>query len=117
MSFRSILTKFAHKLIPQPVVLHFLNKHIHGYGRIIQYNINQKEKKLYLEFHLSGDSEKIEIWVDSYEIISEEGSKKIRINQVRGSREWVNKALNQISKGRTFSVPEEYEDLVLEHFG
>jgi hypothetical protein len=117
MSLRSKLTKVAHKLTPRGLVLHFLNKLIQGYGRIIQYHINQKEKKLYLEFHLSGDSEKMEIWVDSYEIISEEGSKKIRINQVRGSREWVNKALNQFAKGKTLPVPEEYEDLVLEHFG
>jgi len=67
-----------------------LNIKFKEYGEMLKLNLDSTNKTIELEVMLKGEKEPLEIKVNQYEIIQENGKYFIHINGLKTSREWIN---------------------------
>jgi hypothetical protein len=83
----------------------FLNRKIESFGQITNLQIDSAAHIASLTLVLKGEVSPISIHLDSYEIMKGEEATRVRVNNMRASREWIEAALKQYVVGQTFKVP------------
>ena len=68
----------------------FVDDQIIDYGKMMSFNIDSKNKNIFIEVLLKGEIENIEVHINDYEFASEGDKKFIKFKNISASREWIN---------------------------
>jgi hypothetical protein len=104
MSFKSSLIKMAIKLTPNIIVIWMANIILKGIGELADFNFDLDARKAYVQIQLLGESETIEVWLEDFAIISDEGSYQLIIHQAQSNRIWLNNLLSRVA-GKAWKIP------------
>ncbi len=98
------------------MVLWAANKKLKGVAQLNDYSYNSEERKLYTQMILDGEEEPIDVFLDGFTILVDEGIYKLVFQQVRSSRSWLDALLNKVLLSRAWKIPESKIGLVEEFF-
>lgn len=85
-----------------------INVKMQDIGKVMDFNIDSKNKTIKLEFELKGESEPIMIDVTKYNIIYKNEKSLISIKGVKTSREWLNVIAKKFLEEKPIEIPEQY---------
>jgi len=84
----------------------FLNQKIEKFGSVANLRIDSMQRNICAHLALNGESSLIEVNVDGYELIRENGQVFISCQSFRASRGWIENLLREYVAGRKFQLPE-----------
>lgn len=116
MSYKTSLVKMALNNTPKTMVLWAANKKLKGVAQLRDYSYNSEERKLYTQMLLDGEEEAVDVFLDGFTILVDEGIYKLVFQQVRSSRPWLDVLLNKVLLSREWKIPESKMELVQELF-
>jgi len=105
MSFKTSLIKMAIKWTPNMMVIWVANIILKGIAELIDFNFDLEARKAYVQIQLVGESETIEVWIEDFAIINDDGSYQLIIQQAQSNRIWLNNLLSRIT-GKAWGIPE-----------
>jgi len=105
MSFKTRLIKMAIKWTPNMMVIWVANIILKGIAELTDFNFDLEARKAYIQIQLVGESETIEVWIEDFAIINDEGSYQLIIQQAQSNRIWLNNLLSRIT-GKAWGIPE-----------
>jgi hypothetical protein len=104
----SILKKQKDKIISKALQT-FVNFAITDYGKLINFDINSKDKTIFLKVSLKGENEVLNIAFTNYSIVAEHKNTYFRFDSIWTSREWMNilfdKKLSDIFEDNKIKIP------------
>ncbi len=83
----------------------FINRKIEQFGNVTRLEIDPKQKTVFLEAALNGETSPVTIRILRYELTEKDGESYVTVQQVDTSREWLTAATNQYAIGRPFKIP------------
>ncbi|WP_031435988.1 hypothetical protein [Methylobacter tundripaludum] len=104
MSFKTSLIKMAIKWTPNMMVIWVANIILKGIAELTDFNFDLEARKAYVQIQLVGESETIEVWIEDFAIINDEGSYQLIIQQAQSNRIWLNNLLSRIT-GKAWGIP------------
>jgi len=96
MSFKTNLTKKVIKWTPEKLILWVANIILKDIAELTAFNFDLEARKAYMQIQLVGETETIEVWLEGFAIITEEGSHKLIIDQAHSNRLWLDNILSRI---------------------
>lgn len=96
MSFKASLVKTVIKCTPNKLVSWIANIILKDIAELTGFNFDIDARKIYLQIQLVGESETIDIWINGFAIIVNEGSYKFIIDQAESNRIWLGNILSRI---------------------
>jgi len=96
MSFKISLTKAVIKWTPNKLVSWVANIVLKDIAELQDFSIDLDARKSYVKIQLVGEPEAIEVWLEGFAIISNEGAYKLIIEQAKSNRTWLNNILSRI---------------------
>lgn len=105
MSFKTRLIKMAIKLTPNMMIIWVANIILKGIAELTDFNFDLETRKAYVQIQLVGESETIEVWLEDFAIVSDEGAYQLIIQQAQSNRVWLNNLLSRIA-GKAWGIPE-----------
>lgn len=105
MSFKTSLIKIAIKLTPNMMIIWVANIILKDIAELTDFSFDLEARKAYVQIQLVGESETIEVWLEDFAIVSDEGSYQLIIHQAQSNRIWLNNLLSRIA-GKTWGIPE-----------
>lgn len=75
------------------------------YGKLLELQIQSREKMISLELLLEGEEKPISIIIERYQIREIEGESTIVIEKVKASRPWLENLLQDHLVGKTLNIP------------
>ena len=120
MSFKTRLIKLAIKWTPKTLVLWVGNIALKGIATIADFNFDIDARKAYVKTLLLGEAEPIEVWLDDFAVVSQEGAYHFILQQAQSNKPWLNNILAHIV-GKAWKIPDipqlrAHLDLVVELF-
>ena len=120
MSFKTRLIKLAIKWTPKTLVLWVGNIALKGIATIADFNFDIDARKAYVKTLLLGEAEPIEVWLDDFAVVSQEGAYHFILQQAQSNKPWLNNILAHIV-GKAWKIPDipqlrAHLDLVAELF-
>lgn len=104
----SILKKRKDKIISK-ALQSFVNFIITDYGKLINFDINSKDKTIFLKVSLKGENEVLNIAFTNYSIEADHNNTYFRFDNIWTSREWMNilfdKKLPDILEDNRIKIP------------
>lgn len=104
----SILKKQKDKIISK-TLQSFVNFMITDYGKLINFDINSKDRTIFLKVSLKGEDEVLNIAFTNYSIVADHNNTYFRFDSIRTSREWMNilfdKKLSDILEDNKIKIP------------
>ncbi|MGZ5007001.1 MAG: hypothetical protein ACXWFI_03970 [Methylobacter sp.] len=73
-------------------------------AELTDFNFDLDTRKAYVQVQLLGESETIEVWLENFAVINDEGSYKVIVEQARSNRLWLNNLLSRIA-GKAWKIP------------
>ncbi len=116
MSYKTSLVKMALNNTPKSMVLWAANKKLKGVAQLRDYSYNSEERKLHTQMVLDGEEESVDVFLEGFTILVDEGIYKLVFQQVRSSRSWLDALLNKVLLSREWKIPESKIGLVQELF-
>ena len=116
MSYKTSLVKMALNNTPKGMVLWAANKKLKGVAQLMDYSYNSEDRKLYTQMVLDGEEEPVDVFLEGFTILVDEGIYKLVFQQARSSRSWVDVLLNKVLLSREWKIPESKIELVQELF-
>jgi hypothetical protein len=116
MSYKTSLVKMALNNTPKSMVLWAANKKLKGVAKLMDYSYNSEERKLYTQMVLDGEEEPVDVFLEGFTIVVDEGLYKLVFQQARSSRSWLDVLLNKVLLSREWKIPESKIGLVQELF-
>jgi hypothetical protein len=83
----------------------FLNQKIEKFGTVANLQIDSVQRTICAHLALKGESSLIEVNVDGYEVVRENGQLFISSHSFRASRGWIENLLREYVAGRKFQLP------------
>lgn len=96
MSFKISLTKAVIKWTPNKLVSWIANIVLNDIAELLDFNFDLDARKSYVQIQLVGESETIDVWLDGFAIISDDGSYKLIVEHAKSNRIWLNNILSRI---------------------
>ena len=75
-----------------------------GIAELADFNFDIDTRSAYVKIQLLGESETIEVWLEDFAIISDEGAYQFIIHQAQSNRLWLNNILARIA-GKAWKIP------------
>ncbi|OQK16966.1 hypothetical protein AU255_03445 [Methyloprofundus sedimenti] len=104
MSFKANIIKIAIKLTPNSVVKLIANIVLKDIAALTGFNFDLETRQVYVQIQLVGESETIDVWLEDFAIITEEGAYKFVIQQATSNRIWLGNILSRIAK-KEWEIP------------
>ncbi len=82
-----------------------LASRITRYAKLDELRIRSRERTIYAELVLEGESEAVKIEVGRYRIVAKGGENVMIVETVRASRPWMHNLLQDLLVGRELPVP------------
>jgi len=89
-----------------------VNQKIKAYGKMLKFNLDSKEKTIYIEVMLDGEEKALKVEIGSYELIHKDDKHSLIIHEVKTSREWINVVAAKYLEGKSFTIPSEYAKML-----
>ncbi len=84
---------------------YYLNQKISSFGKVTQLTIDRDAKRAFVQAELDGEVSPISVEVGRYDLVERDGAAFVTVREVRASREWIGKALQQYVVGHEFKLP------------
>ncbi|WP_045225972.1 hypothetical protein [Methyloterricola oryzae] len=104
MTFKARLIRIAINLTPEWLIKRVSNFILKEIAELKFFHFDLEARKLYVEVQLLGESETIQVWVEDFSLINENGSCTLVIDQARSNRLWLTNLLSKIA-GRAWRFP------------
>jgi len=104
MSFKSNIIKIAIKWTPNSLVMWVANIILKGIAELKDFNFDLDARKAYVQIHLLGEAEAIEVWLDGFAVINDQDSYKVLVQQAQSNRLWLSNVLSRIV-GKEWKIP------------
>ena len=104
MSFKARLIKLAIKLTPNRLIVWVANIILKGIAELTDFNFDLEARQAYIQIQLAGELESIEVWLEGFDIISDEDVYKLIIHQAKSNRLWLDNLLSRIV-GKAWKIP------------
>jgi len=104
MSVAINLTKLVIKWTPRKLISWVANIVLKDIAELTSLRFDLETRTAYIQVQLVGESETIEVWVDGFAIIPDDGSYKFVIDQANSNRIWLDNILSRIVK-KTWKIP------------
>jgi hypothetical protein len=82
-------------------VANFILKDI---AELTDFDFDLDARKSYVQVQLNGEAETIEVWLEDFGILDEQGSYRFILKTARSNRVWLNNLLAKIS-GKAWKIP------------
>lgn len=105
MSLKSSLVKMAIKLAPDIIVIWVANIILKGIAELSAFSFDIDTRQAYVKATLAGEEEPIEVWLNDFAIVGNEGSHQLIIHQAQSNRLWLNNLLSRVT-GKAWEIPE-----------
>jgi len=70
----------------------------------VDFSFDLEARKSYVQIQLLGESETIEVWLENFTVVSDEGGHSLIIEQAQSNRIWLNNLLSRIA-GKAWKIP------------
>ena len=104
MSIKLSLAKAAIKWMPKKLISWVANIVLKDIAEVTELSFDLDARTSYVQIQLVGESETIDVWLEDFGIIRNEGSYKIVIKQARSNRIWLGNILSRIIK-KEWDIP------------
>ncbi len=104
MSFKASLTKMAIKLTPNIFIVWGANFILKDIAKLTGFNFDIETRELFVQIHLVGESETIDVWLEDFSIMTEESTYYFYIHQASSNRVWLGNILSRIIK-KEWKIP------------
>ena len=104
MSFKTGLIKMAIKLTPNVMILWVANLVLKGIAELTDFNFDLDARKVYVQTQLVGEAETIDVWIEDFAILTDDGSYQLIIHKARSNRIWLDNLLGRVA-GKTWNIP------------
>lgn len=81
-------------------------------GEVLNFNLDSKNKKIFLDVMLKGELESLKVEIINYKITQRDDKSFIEFDEIHTSREWINTIISLYLKEKSFEVPNEYAKLL-----
>ena len=105
MSITSGLVKTAVKWTPKALILWVANKVLKGIAEVSDFELDLDARTAYALTTLNGESESIEVWLNGFSVISEEGYYHLLLESAESNKPWLNTIFSHIT-GRAWKIPD-----------
>jgi hypothetical protein len=104
MNFKISLLKMAIKWTPKSLILWVANIRLKGIAELIDFSFDLEARKSYVRIKLFGEAESIEVWLEDFVVVNDEGSYKFILHQAQSNRLWLDNLLSRIV-GKEWKIP------------
>ncbi len=104
MSFKTGLIKMAIKCTPNIMIIWVANIILKGIAELTAFSFDLDTRKAYVQIQLVGEVETIDVWVEDFAIVSDQGSHRLIIQQAQSNRIWLSNILSRIA-GKAWKIP------------
>ena len=105
MNIAISLTKLVIKWTPRKLISWVANIVLKDIAELTSLSFDLEARTAYIQVQLVGESETIDVWVDGFAIIPNEGSYKFVIEKANSNRLWLDNILSRIV-GKTWKIPD-----------
>jgi len=96
MSIKLSLTKKVIKWTPKKLIAWVSNIILKDIAELTGLSFDLETRKAYIQIQLAGESETIDVWLEGFAILTDEGSYKLIIDNAKSNRIWLNNILSRI---------------------
>lgn len=96
MSLKANLAKIAIKMTPNMLIKLVANIILKDIAKLTGFNFDIDTRQLFVQVHLVGESETIDVWLEGFAIITDAGSYKFVMQQASSNRVWLDNILSRI---------------------
>jgi hypothetical protein len=105
MSFKTGLIKMAIKCTPDIMIIWVANIILKDIAELKDFSFDLDTRTAYVQIQLVGESETIEVWLEDFAIVNNEGAYQLIVQKAQSNRIWLNNLLSRIA-GKAWSIPE-----------
>lgn len=95
----------AKDLLTSKAAKAFVNERIKNYGRVEEFAIDSKRRRIDLVCNLHGEVSAIGVTIEQYELRYEDGKTFIEVLSTTATRAWMESAMRDHLHGRKFELP------------
>ncbi len=88
-----------------------ISKKIENYGKLLEFNVNSSEKRIFVSVMLTGEDNPVELNIKKYLLVNESPI-KIELKEIESNREWITRAAKDYVENRKFALPEKYTPII-----
>ena len=96
MSLKANLANLAIKMTPNMLIKLVANIVLKDIAKLTGFNFDIDTRQLFVQVHLAGESETIDVWLEDFSIITDAGSYKFVMQQASSNRVWLDNILSRI---------------------
>ena len=96
MSLKANLAKLAIKMTPNMLIKLVANVVLKDIAKLTGFNFDIDTRQLFVQVHLAGESETIDVWLEDFAIITDASSYKFVMQQASSNRVWLDNILSRI---------------------
>lgn len=92
-----------------------VNQMIRPYGKVLEFQLNTRERTVFASFRLKGELEAIQFWIHQYELVTNKKGQNFIVvdgKNIETSREWLTKLIGDQLGRQKVLVPEQFGWLV-----
>ncbi|MGZ5577009.1 MAG: hypothetical protein ACXWEV_09015 [Methylobacter sp.] len=105
MSFKTGLIKMAIKYTPNVMVIWVANIVLKGIAELKDFSFDLDARTAYVQIQLVGEVETIDVWMEDFAIINDDGAYQFIIQKAESNRIWLSNILSRIT-GKAWRIPE-----------
>lgn len=105
MSFKAGLIKMAIKCTPDVMVIWVANIVLKDIAELKDFSFDLDTRTAYVQVQLVGEVETIDVWMEDFAIINNDGTYQFIIQKAESNRIWLSNILSRIT-GKAWSIPE-----------
>jgi hypothetical protein len=94
----------AIKWTPNMMILWVANIILKGIAELTDFNFDLEARRVYVQIQLVGESETIEVWLEDFAIMGDEGSRQFIVQQAKSNRIWLDNLLSRIVE-KAWKIP------------
>ncbi|TAN48832.1 MAG: hypothetical protein EPN21_13860 [Methylococcaceae bacterium] len=104
MSYTASFIKMAIKWTPKPLVLLVANRVLKDIATLTDFSLDLDARKAFFRTELAGETEAIEVTVEGFGVVNEQGVYKFVLQQGLSNRPWLNSLLSRVT-GKLWTIP------------
>jgi len=105
MSFKTGLIKIAIKCTPNFMVIWVANIILKGIAELKDFSFDLEPRSAYVQVQLAGEVETIDVWMEDFAIVKNDGAYHLVIQKAESNRLWLSNILSRIT-GKAWKIPE-----------
>lgn len=105
MSFKTGLIKMAIKCTPNIMIIWVANIILKGIAELKNFSFDLEPRAAYVQIQLVGESETIDVWMEDFAIVNDDGAYHLIVQKAESNRIWLSNILSRIT-GKAWKIPE-----------